>query len=275
MQVQLDDGRSFDLSVLPLNDLKPHEEIIPHLVDIILQDMGLTGIQRDPILVDKIGGLVLDGMHRRAALEKVGAKFAVCSLFDYNSENVKLARWLRSFSTDDPEVTEKMRKLFELEIASSGDAISAVDKGKSPLAVLCYKKSFVSRLKPNLELVNSRLALFDKFCAERGIAVESRDEKNHEVKGSWFIIYPMIIEKKDVRRLVGSNKVFPYKSTRHTVVLRPVNICFPLNLLQQDDIEKCQEKLKEILSSAHPQILEPGTPYNGRQYYEPIVIVVP
>ncbi len=273
MDIKLQNGLSFDLSILLLQELHPHEEIIPRLVDAIVQDMKESGIQRDPILVDKNSGVVLDGMHRRVALEKIGAHFAVCSRFDYAAD-VELGRWLRTFSSNDPEVLTKLTDLFLLRETSAADAVKDVDSHLSPLAVMSDDKSYVSELNYDLESVYSKLAEFDEFASKKGIDVTFEDENRIESHAGGFVIYPMVIEKVDVEHFAQTGKKFPHKTTRHTVLIRPVNVCFPLDLLQQNDIGKCEKELATILSSANPLVLEPDTPFNGRRYSEPIAVVV-
>jgi L-serine kinase (ADP) len=273
MNVDLHNGQSVDLSIYPLQNLKPHEEIIPPLVEAILEDMRKTGTQRDPILVDEKTGLILDGMHRRAALERVGARFAVCSGFDYEGDGVTLERWLRSFSTTDPVVIAKLDQLFDLEKRSKTEAMHAVDSGESPLAVLSSAESYVSVMELDLDSLYSKLSEFDRYSVSKGVRVQFMEEKSTPSESS-YVIYPKIIEKKDVRRYVETNRVFPYKSTRHTVVIRPLNVCFPVDLLQGNDKSKCEAKLKKIVDSSNPKILQPKTPYNGRQYSEPIAVIL-
>ena len=114
MIVEIPGKVNLDLDVLPLGDLVPHEDIIPSLRDSVVRDLERSGYQRDPIIVDKKTNVVLDGMHRRAALEQVGAKFAVCATFDYYDEKIILERWIRHFLSPDRKMIDEMIDLFEL-----------------------------------------------------------------------------------------------------------------------------------------------------------------
>jgi L-serine kinase (ADP) len=274
MKIDLPTGNSVDLSILPLEYLKPHEQIIPSLLDALYTDMQQTGTQRDPVLVDGKTGLILDGMHRRAALEKIGAKLAVCSSFDYDGASVKLERWLRTFSLDNRAAIDTLVELFQLQRSSSSEAVQAVDSGASPLALISAKDSYVSMEKVDLIAIYSKLSEFDQYAASRGIKLHFQEEVNVDSKDGSFLIYPMMIAKKDVKNFVESNKVFPYKTTRHTVLIRPLNVCFPLDLLKEGNKEKCEKQLYEIVISSTPIVLQPKTPYNGRMYSEPIAVIV-
>ena len=107
---------------LPLNDIKPHESIIPRELETLTRDMERTGFQRDPILIDSKTHVALDGMHRRAALERLGARNALCAEYDYLSDEVKLERWLRYIIAPNKSLLDFVIELFNMEACRSTHA---------------------------------------------------------------------------------------------------------------------------------------------------------
>jgi L-serine kinase (ADP) len=274
LDVPVAKGKSVDLSIISIDKVRPHEEVIPILLRAIMDDMRASGVQRDPILIDSNSGIILDGMHRHAALKELGAKLAVCSQFDYESSNVKLERWLRFFPANDAEFLDMVVQAFEFEKSSASEAIEAVDLQKSPVALLSERQSFVSKLEVDLELVYSKLSDFDKLASKRQIEISFLEESSVRNKFDGYVIYPMLIQKNDVRSMVRREKVFPHKTTRHTLPLRPLNVCFPLTLLREGSLERSEAKLRDIVGSAKPALLKERTLYNGRQYSEPVAVII-
>ena len=65
---------SFRITLIDLDDLKPHEEIIESLVVELANEIRVQNEVRDPLIVDKHVLVILDGMHRYNALRKIGCR---------------------------------------------------------------------------------------------------------------------------------------------------------------------------------------------------------
>jgi hypothetical protein len=89
----------FEVSVRELASLRPHEETIPPHVEQMARRLEEDGVQKDPILIDRRSGAVLDGMHRLAAFAELGMKRAVCCSMDYASGKVAVGRWARVYQS--------------------------------------------------------------------------------------------------------------------------------------------------------------------------------
>ena len=59
----------FRLSLIEIETLKPHEEVMQPLVNSLADAIRTQGIVRDPVIVDRDELIVLDGMHRLASLD--------------------------------------------------------------------------------------------------------------------------------------------------------------------------------------------------------------
>ena len=96
------------LEILPVKDLKTHEEIIPNNLLKLKEAMLNIGQLVDPILIDKKTRVVLDGNHRVKVLELIKVPYAVCQLVDYNSKEITLGNW---FPVRDEISKEEFEKL--------------------------------------------------------------------------------------------------------------------------------------------------------------------
>lgn len=56
-----------ELSLVDIDKLHIHEEVIPTLVDHLAESIVKDGVLRHPVMVDRNSLVVLDGMHRVVA----------------------------------------------------------------------------------------------------------------------------------------------------------------------------------------------------------------
>ncbi|MHB1908241.1 MAG: ParB N-terminal domain-containing protein [Nitrososphaerales archaeon] len=274
MIAEIPGKENLELDVLPLAKLVPHEDIIPSLRDSVVRDLERSGYQRDPILVDKKTNVVLDGMHRRAALQQVGARFAVCAIFDYFDEKIILERWIRHFLSPDRKMIDEMIDLFELKKTKDIDsAIRSVNDSSSPIALLSARQSYVSSGKYDVQSLYRKLGDFDRLARERKMEVEFHSEQEGPslfASESVFVLYPLPFKKQDILNVASIGKTFPFKTTRHIVPLRPMGLYFPLDILKQTDLGMCKDKLEEIVKNSKIEVIPPSVWYEGRKYSEPI-----
>ncbi len=276
MLVSLPNENKLDLRIVLLSDLAPHEQVIPSLLDSVRRDIQRTGYQRDPIIIDESTNLVLDGMHRRAALESLSAKFALCASFNYLDDTIILERWLRYFIAPDRQMIDELLGLFGFKkIDDYQTAIKMVDSHRSPIALLSSRQSYLSTEKYDLQTVYRRLGDFDRIATERNMNVEYHPENEHGslfLSESVFVLYPMPLTKEDIIRVASDHKLLPFKTTRHLVPVRPMGMYYPLDLLKRDDLVVCNSKLRELLSTSKIDLVEANSWYEGRRYSEALAI---
>ena len=98
-----------DVSLVPVNWLKPHEEIKVKPRDKLLDMTNRWGGFTKPILVDTHTGALLDGHHRLSVAKELGLKLIPAICLDYlNSELISLELWPNANieSIDKAEVIE-------------------------------------------------------------------------------------------------------------------------------------------------------------------------
>ncbi|MEB3861039.1 MAG: ParB N-terminal domain-containing protein [Desulfurococcales archaeon] len=81
------------VTLLPLDSLRPHEEILEDRVERIMRELEEKGVQERPILVDAKTMIILDGHHRTEALRRLGARRIAAVLVDYDSDLVTVGSW--------------------------------------------------------------------------------------------------------------------------------------------------------------------------------------
>lgn len=267
---------TIELSIHTLEEIKPHEDTIPSFLASIQRDIVRTGMQRDPILVDKTTHMAMDGMHRRKALISLSAKYALCAEFDYLNPNVKLERWLRYIVAPNQHTLEGIISTYGLKkCAGIEEAIKAVDSGDRGFAVLNRRDSFLSEDDMDLTEVYARLAKVDTLCEREQVEVSfasDYEKLNLYSSESVFVLYPASLEKADVLAMAEKGSVFPYKTTRHIVPLRPMGVYFPLSTLIDSSKEECEQELERIVKFSNVVVEERDVWYEGRRYNEPIAV---
>jgi L-serine kinase (ADP) len=271
------EGLEIRLSIIPLAKVKPHEAGITKVLDSIVADLTRTASQRDPILIDAESGVVLDGMHRRASLEAVGAKFALCSEYRYLDSSVKLERWLRYFIAPSEKFLQEVVSLLKLrECEDFRAGVRAVDRGESEVALLSAGVSYVSDQNWSTLEIYDAVARIDEFCRKYKIEMDYTAESSKFgelfTSESVFLLYPKKLEKRDVLEIAGRGKVFPCKTTRHVVPVRPMGVYFPLEMLVASSEEGCREELERVARSSKIKLEEREVWYEGRRYSEPLAI---
>jgi L-serine kinase (ADP) len=276
MEVRLQNGQKVKVSVVRIKNLTPHETTIDSLLDSVKRDLSRTGFQRDPLLIDESTLTVLDGMHRRAALEMLGAKLAICASYDYLNRAVILERWLRYFIAPDMQLIDDLVRLFDLEKSPSIDnAIRAVDASKNGVALLSRKESYVGEKQLSLEQVYKKLSDFDRLMQSKRLEVQFRPEaqlRSLFISESVFVLYPMKLYKEQILAIAKEGRRLPFKTTRHTVPVRPMGMYFPINKLAGSELRECNEELERIVRASKVKLIEKGQWYEGRRYSERLAV---
>ncbi len=276
MLFQASNNLAIDLRIVPVDELIPHEQTIPLLLQSVTRDLERTRLQRDPILVDSKTMLVLDGMHRRAALESVHCHFAMCAAYDYLADSTKLQRWLRYFVAPDRQFIDATIRLFDLErVENIQIASRQIDSKEKSIALLSNRQSYVSNERYDLTSVYRRVAEFDILASESKISVEYQPDSDNGdlfLSESVFVLYPLPFSKQDVIQAGESKSLLPHKTTRHIVPIRPMGIYFPLELLKNGSKEQCEQKLQEIVKTSKIEFIEANSWYEGRKYSEPLAL---
>ncbi|MFQ5908200.1 MAG: ParB N-terminal domain-containing protein [Thermoplasmata archaeon] len=73
--------------------LKPHEELLPELLEETRKAIEEDGFVKEPILAERTHYIILDGHHRHGALLELGARWVPVFLVDYDDEDIRVETW--------------------------------------------------------------------------------------------------------------------------------------------------------------------------------------
>jgi hypothetical protein len=265
-------------SLVDINKVKPHEDVIPESVKQISKEIDSDGVQLDPIIIDRNSMIILDGMHRLAALKYLGAKRILTFSVDYTDSLITVGRWIRCVRTVNESLLNRLRETLALEkISNVEKAIKKIDSFKKPLALISPNDSYISNLpfKGILDAYDP-VRFFDQILSEFKLKPESLPESEVIKKLGYYqaVLYTPPITKEDIIKSSLFQKLFPFKSTMHFFPDRPIGVSFPLDFLIVDPLshDEIQKKLEEILKSSSYELKPSGSSYRGRVYQERLFV---
>lgn len=235
--------------------------------------LNKDGIQKDPIIVDGTTGVILDGMHRLSAFAEMGLEFAVCFPVDYKASSISVGRWLRVYRFSGKE---RPRDLAEdLGLTRSGsvtEALGLLDRKEVPAAVLASGKAYLPPQRGGGDDWFKMLRAADTAAQsrkwERTFAGEEELE-NHVGNQSEAVLLMRRFEKDEVIRAGIAGRLFPCKTSMHTVDPRPVAVNVPLAELRSGS----KETLTKRMFERHFAMLPSNSVYEGRKYKERLLLL--
>ncbi len=82
-----------EVAVVPIDELKPHEEGSPLYLELIKRELTRDGILKYPIIADERTHVILDGMHRWLALKSLGYTLMPTILVDaFQNPTIRVGR---------------------------------------------------------------------------------------------------------------------------------------------------------------------------------------
>lgn len=265
------DGRELKLSVRRIDSLRPHEETSEELVKSLRLRMTEEWMQRDPIVIDEKKSIILDGMHRFAALGSLGRRHAVCFEQNYADDGVRVFRWLRYLRRPGQSTLKLVKRSLGLSrMTSAEEAIESVDSGDSQIALIERDKGFVrSGMKHPDDY--GMVRMFDRIAISSEEEVEIIEESvaTDRVKSSGALLLTPKIRKEDVVKAGMSGRLLPHKTTLHVLPIRILGIDFPLSDLSEKT--KAEATLARATSSLRVRVLDPPPNNEGRVYGERVV----
>lgn len=224
-------------------------------------------VQRDPIIVDDASKIVLDGMHRLAALKRVGAKAAVCSVADYLSDEVKLFRWFRFVENPGDALIFDLQQTLGLTVETP---LLKDVRACSSTSLICRGRAYAAPSALTLQESIEAIREFDSIVKESGIPLGYVDENTvapELLSGNYLALITPKLGKEEVMRAASEGNLLPPKSTLHVLPVRPMGINYPIESLRSKE-----DMLERILSTRNRRRIEAPSFYHGRLYREPVVV---
>jgi hypothetical protein len=274
-------GLTFQIKLVELGKLHIHEEIIPELLGSMVDGIKSSGMLRHPIIADVNNLVVLDGMHRVAALKKIKCRYVPACLVDYDSPKVKVGCWYRTVSgkASANALLDLLRQLeIKLDKASIAEAKRALEDHKAVAAILSKKDCYaISAKASGIREAYAWVGRIEKTFVNNGLNVSYETERDAEenVRSGRAIAAVMTprATKSEVLEAALSKKVFAHKTTRHMVPMRPMGVNVLLEWLKGDrPIKDCNHVLVEQLKKRELQRLPSGSTFERRRYDEELLV---
>ncbi len=247
----------------------------------MVDEIKSSGMLKHPIIADVNTLVVLDGMHRVAALKKIKCRYVPTCLVDYDSPKVKVGCWYRTVSgkASTNVLLDLLRQLkIKLDKASIAEAKRALEDRKAVAAILSKKDCYaISAKASGIREAYAWVGRIEKIFVNSGLDVSYETERDAEenVKSGQAIAAVMTprATKSEVLEAALSEKVFAHKTTRHMVPMRPMGVNVPLAWLTGNMLlDKVNAILAEHLSKRKSKRLPIGSIFEGRKYEEELLI---
>jgi hypothetical protein len=269
----------FHISLIQIENLKPHEEVIEALVKSLAHSIRTQGIVRDPLIVDQDELVVLDGMHRLASLKLLKCRFAPCCLVDYNNPLIKVGSWFRLFGIENAEsaVTDLLK---EKELGYVEEKTKNERARIDPRTIIFTKNGYCYKLQQisdEVELARTAVNL-ERELTKRGCRVEYQPEtvafQQLISKSTDLVITVPVFTKQQIRELGCRGLLLPHKVTRHVMPSRPLRVDVPLSVLTSENTSQTEadQELRALLSARNVERKPPGSVVDGRRYEEELLV---
>jgi hypothetical protein len=258
---------SLKILINEVEKLHIHEQVMPEITKKLVKQIKTDNHILHPIIVDEKSLVVLDGMHRLAAVQKIGYKFIPVCLVDYYSSYITISSWYRLIDNlkDIHEISNVLREFnFELESTSWEKAYDLVEKRKAYTAIFSRDKNItLYGTKKDIKEIYDVIKQLEVTLKSKGFSIgydteERAKEKVYSGKISAAIMTPKI-SKEEVINTAQAGKVFTQKATRHIIPARPMFINVPNEWLSGNmSLSEANQRLVEHLSSKKIKRLPPG-----------------
>jgi hypothetical protein len=255
--------------------------VIPELLNQLVKTISEDGLLKHPIIVDRKTLVVLDGMHRVAALKRLNCKKIPVCLIDYENPAISVRCWYRTIKGN------LKRNNLNLQIQSLEGTIEEAERlnetsiGVSPIiaALKITNKAFLIRspfksLREAYKIIKQIEKRLKEAKFKIGYETETDALRKLERREVDAVLLTPRVPKEAVIETALSGEVFTYKATRHVIPARPLYLNVPLNLLKESGrpLDEVNKKLKSRLEKKRLRRISAGSLLDGRRYEEDLYI---
>ena len=254
------------LQIIPLEKLRPHEEIITYNLQKLRESMLNLGRLVDPLVVDSKHFIVIDGNHRRKVLEMIKCPNAACQLIDYQSQEIRLGTWYPISKTIKPDEIPAMKgELVDFEAGM--EAIRRME------ATFLYVKKNGEAKECHLYDSNERsvtgvISQQRKFITSlegRDLQYVADDKAGEYMDAGYGVFFRRTYTKDEIVAEALAGRQMPPKSTRHIIPDRIIRLNLHLGWLSESP-----EVAKQLMDDALRKRLNEGS---IRRYTEPVIVL--
>lgn len=263
--------------LLPSESLLIHEETIPDHVSELKESLLRDGKVKDPIVVDSGSFVVLDGMHRVAAMRESRCLRMPACMVDYLSPHIDVGVWYRALSG------KLRREQFEAVLFSSGIepermTVNITEIPRNSSLATIFASGECLRFRSRGRGVYDVLSTAERCARQLGLVITfetERDalEKLEDRKIDAVITLPKI-DKASVREAGLTRRLLPHKVTRHIIPARPLAVNVPVRILTDGTLLLREANGQFIANLRSREIVRrpPGSIVEGRRYDEETLI---
>ena len=270
---------TFHISLVDINALKPHEEVINHIVKSLSDAVKAQGIVRDPLIVDQDTYVILDGMHRYSSLKLLECRFAPCCLVDYSNPMIKVGSWFRLFTVNEAEeLARKVMPDSEPSYAKLERDIEQLDPDYHTIILTKNGSRYSLKQTRNPTEFTKTAITLEQAIVALGYHVDYQTEEValQSLRSGIvdLVIRVPIFTKQQITDFGVHGSLLPHKVTRHIMPSRPLRVDIPLDMLtkQGKTKQEANRELHELLSARRVQEKPPGSVVDGRRYEEETLI---
>lgn len=274
------EGLTLEIALVNSKKLLIHEETIPKDLTDLKEKIETDGVLKAPILVDKNTNVVLDGMHRTAALNELGCNYTCVCYVDYENPLITVERWIRTINRLELNNALKILGHLNLEIERGKHPHDSSFYANTNETLLVFKDEVLSLKIPekNKILIFNKIHEFELELEKEDYPISYKTEQNALKmvlqKNFDALLFPPIISKSEVITYANKNKIFIPKATRHIIPARPVEVNCSLELLKSHDssLWELNKRLRDQLKSKKMTRLPRGSMFFGRRYDETLYL---
>jgi hypothetical protein len=269
-----------EVALEEMGKLRIHEEIIPNLLEGLVAEIKSDGMLRHPVVVSSGDLVVLDGMHRVAALKELSCKFALACLVDYQNPSVKVEAWHRLIRGGSiGEVLEAGKSAgFESEPTELEGAIAPLNRREVSAILLAGDKCYSLKGEGmGIREIHSQIKTLEKSLAggKMQVTYETKNDALRKAEsGEGAALLIPTVRKEEVLEAARSGEVFAHKTTRHVVPARPMGVNVPLDWLTSGSkqLPELNRDLEESLRRKDIERMPSGSLFEGRRYEEELYV---
>lgn len=266
-----------EIKFVSVDSLYTHEETIPSALDQLQKELLEEQILKHPIIVDLETNVVLDGMHRVAALRNLKCEIAPVCLVNYQNPAIELFAWYREFEGDFSfkhlldEVSSQGR--YKQLQRSSKQAYETVNARNAMAALASGKKAVLltPQNSPTIKEIYDKIAEIEVVAQKIGFEIiysTETDALTHLQSEKRPVLIVPSLTKEEVVKSALQKILFAQKTTRHVVPARPLFTNVPISWLKAVNLEEANQQLFTHLKSKRIIKKERGSVIEGRRYEE-------
>ena len=274
---------SLHLKIVDINSLFLHEETIPEMLEKLAAEIRMDEALRHPVIVDKESFVVLDGMHRVAALKLLSCRRIPACLVNYKSPSISVGAWYRTITAANNYSIDKMLE----EMSSLGFDIERVDLepddkiGKNDIVaaiktrenthLICHSFGNLKEAYDYIKLIENRLKRLN-FKVNYETEADSFKKLKEGIVDA--VLLTPKLSKDEIVKTALSGEVFAHKATRHIIPARPLYVNVPLGLLTSENLslEQVNEEFRKMLMKKKLKMIPAGSFIENRRYEEDVYL---